>query len=148
MPIFRTGKPFTKLQLSTTISQATGTTPVPWDVLAYEEGPAMWDPSDPTKIVIPRTGTYLVAVQWSRSAPSVADQTNVACLVNGTVVMQDRPVSVAQLTAGNLSQPLRLETADELEVITVTTSQPFLLRGPPSTPSAWSVIRIGPERWT
>lgn len=149
MPLFRVGKPKLGLSFSTNtvVPSSLGDTPIPFHVVDFAEGELSYE-STTQVVTIELEGLYLVTLVVSRAAPPASDATFVLVRRSSIDYVAARAVSSTQQALINVAMPMQLLVGETLQPIIRSNNQTFTIRAYPNTGTFFSVVRIGPKRWT
>lgn len=149
MATFRPGKPYfvAGRAASITLPPSVGASPLPFDLVFDSEGPPFYSTSTFTA-TIPLEGLYIVSLNVTRNVPSSSDVTQTLFQRSGVNYLQWRPPPSTSAVAGNISMTLHLDAGETIVPCYANNALNFGLRCTPPIISLFSIVRIGPKRWT
>jgi hypothetical protein len=143
MPAFRSGKPYATFGLSVN-QNAAGPGPVTPAWTVTDEDPTGQIGSG--VVTIERTGFYLCTATFARGATATTGVPRVAIYLNGTLIAE----TVAANGAGSVSccaaRYLELEAGDQVTM--QVNGHPTATYNILAAGTSFSVVRLGPQRWT
>jgi hypothetical protein len=142
VPVFRPGKPRFVGLLSAAYTVAAGGTAIPWDAAA-EDGDFNSHPTGGVEIAV--AGLYLCLFSLERTAGTGAQSPSAGIFLNGGQVAGAISVSVATVGFASCGFVDELVGGDQVVAKSMTSTTGGKQVG---TASRFSVVRIGPVRWT